>query len=323
MKILHAPENIVNIPYLLSCEFRKMGHVSDVMSLKADHREFNASDYTLFNEDENKYQSYLKYISFAAKAIMKYDTFLFHWRNTLLPREYDIPVLRRLRKRYYIYHHGRDVYWNTNYYKHVPHARWAEKLFVSTPDLYDFTPDNAIIIPQAINLNYLNRFIRKERSLKDGIKEPVIITHAIGNGGVARERKGSDFIIEAVDKLKNRGFKIDFRFFIGERHEKVLREIARADIHLDQVVLGWYGTITAEAMAMGCPVMCYIRPDLEKYAEKLPLFRLYKGNLEKQIEKFIMDFPFRKELSEKGKAYVKKTHDAPVVAHRILSHFNS
>lgn len=321
MKILHAPYNIVNIPYLLSREFRKMGHPSDVMDLYGDRRKFNESDFVLFRN--NRRFAKIKLVSFAAKALLKYDVFQFHWRHTLLPRELDIPAIRKLGKKYFIYHHGRDVWGVKDYWRHVPHARGAEALFVSTPDLYDFVPGSAILIPQAINVQVLEKFRVKKREFRDGLKEPVIVTHAIGSAGEVRKRKGSDFVIEAVEKLQKKGYKIDFRFYVGEKYEKVLSEMASADIHIDQVALGWPGTITAEAMSMGTPVICDIRPDLEKYAEKIPLVKAHKSNLEDRLEKFIHDIQLRKEFSEKGREYVLRVHDAHVVARRLISTYNS
>ena len=68
-------------------------------------------------------------------------------------------AIRALQKKYYIYHHGHDVIGCKNYIKHVPHSKWAEAIFISTPDLYDFVPDSAILIPQAINVIELEKFV--------------------------------------------------------------------------------------------------------------------------------------------------------------------
>lgn len=321
MRILHAPYNIVNIPYLISRGFRELGYTCDVMSFYDDQRGYDSADYTLFKGTVQKPEKQrfikTKLLSFAAYAITKYDLFQFHQRITMLPHEYDIYPIRWMKKRYYIYHHGSDVIGNNDYLKHVPHAKWAEAIFVSTPDLYDFVPRTAILIPQAININTLARFMVHQKKNRDGINEPVTITHAI-NSEKAIKHKGSHIIMHAVDELKKRGLKIDFRLLIGKDYNLVLNEIARADIHIDQMHYGWHGTISAEAMGLGTPVVCYIRPDLEEFGEDLPVFRADKINLVERLGNLIQDVDLRKRLSSEGKNYISKVHNYPQVAKKML-----
>lgn len=326
MKILHAPYNIVNIPFLISRATRNLGHSCDVMSLYSDWREHDRGDYVLFRgttqepEPVRFYRS--KCAAFSAFALSKYDIFQFHQRVTLLPRELDIPLIRGLKKSYFIYHHGSDVMGSSNYLKHVPHAKWAKGVFVSTPNLYDFVPKSAVLIPQAINLASLEQYILRDRSYRDGVQKPVVITHAIG-AAYAKEHKGSFEIVKAIEFLKESGLKIDFRFFIGERQNTVLKEIANADIHIDQMKLGWHGTITAEAMALGTPTVCYIRPNLEEYSGRLPIFRANKDNLAARLEELVQDTNLRKQLSRRGREYARKVHSAPRIAEKLLDIYAS
>ena len=88
---------------------------------------------------------------------------------------------------------------------------------------------------------------------------------------------------------------------------------------IGQIIYGWYGTISAEAMAMGTPVVCYIREDLEEFGKDLPIFRANKINLVKNLESLIQNLKLRKELSLKGRKYVSKVHDAPQIAKQILN----
>jgi len=201
--------------------------------------------------------------------------------------------------------------------KHVPHSRWADAIFVSTPFLYDFVPRSAVLVPQAISVDSLEKYIPSKKQYRDGIRDPVVITHAI-HSEEARGHKGSDIIIDAIKKLKARGLKIDFRFYIGEKHDLVLNEIAQADIHIDQMYYGWHGTISVEAMAIGTPVVCYIRPDLEEFGESLPIVRADKTNLIEQLESLIQNVKLRKRLSSEGEIYVSKFHDVHQVAKKML-----
>lgn len=323
-KILHAPYNIVDIPRKIACEFKKNGYICDVMTFYDDHRKYDPPDYVLFEGNyENSKPSnikLLKVIKFFFFAIVKYNIFQFHQRVTLLPNNLDIIFIRLLRKKFYIYHHGSDVIGNDNYLKHVPHSKWAKEIFISTPDLYDFVPKSAILIPQAISIDFLEKFKITNKMHRDCNVEKIIITHAV-HSKAAMNHKGSFLIKEAIKELKSKGINLELKFFVGDKHDKILNEIANADIHIDQMIYGWYGTISAEAMALGTPVLCYIREDLEKYANNLPIFRGKKSELSKDLLFLIRDVSLRKELSQKGMKYVKREHDAYVIAKKLLKYY--
>ena len=102
----------------------------------------------------------------------------------------------------------------------------------------------------------------------------------------------------------------------------VLNAIANSDIHIDQIGIGWYGTITAEAMAMGTPVICDIRKDLEKYVNNLPIQRASNDNLISKIEELIFDPELRKRLSIEGIKYAQKNHDGIKIAKKLLKIYN-
>ena len=78
MKILQAPHNIVNIPYIISKSFRKYGYVSDVLELRPDERNFGKADFTIYKgtiqePEKPSILDKVKHLSFALYAIVKYD----------------------------------------------------------------------------------------------------------------------------------------------------------------------------------------------------------------------------------------------------------
>ena len=115
----------------------------------------------------------------------------------------------------------------------------------------------------------------------------------------------------------------NFKLFIGEPNDLVLNAIANSDIHIDQIGVGWYGTITAEAMAMGTPVICHIRKDLEKYANSLPIQRASDKNLALKIEELIFDIELRKRYSIEGVKYAQNNHDGEKIAKKLLNIYTS
>ena len=317
MKILHLPHNVCGIPAQISSAFRSIGYKSDVMQFYDSVFDQAGADVTLFESKvEQPYKRHLKLVSYFCKALYYYDIFQFHTRATFFDKGLDTKIFKLLRKKYYIYHHGSDVIGNNNYLKHVPHSKNAKAIFISTPDLYSYVPHSAILVRQAISIEYLNRF-RKRKSFYDHTKSPIVITHAIASKKVYRS-KGTDIIVDAISILKKKGFNIDFRFFIGHEHELLVEQISTSDLHIDQMCIGWYGTISAEAMALGVPTVCYIKSSLKKYLMGCPIIEANKLNLVKTIEETILNVELRKKLSKKSIEFACSTHSKESIANNML-----
>jgi len=47
--------------------------------------------------------------------------------------------------------------------------------------------------------------------------------------------------------------------------------------------MGWYGMVAVEAMAMGKPVVCFIRPDFESRLDACPIVRCTKETVADQL----------------------------------------
>lgn len=128
--------------------------------------------------------------------------------------------------------------------------------------------------------------------------------------------KGSDAVYNAVRELQEEGYDIELMYKSGIPNDEVLEHISKADIVVDQLVIGWYASFATEAMAFGKPTICYLRKDLVELYEKA-------GCVEKNeiplisadvltIKDVLRDLMNRKdELSEIGKKtrqYCEKYH---------------
>lgn len=142
----------------------------------------------------------------------------------------------------------------------------------------------------------------------------VVIVHSPSHPVV----KGTSAVLAAVETLKKRGLEFDFVLIQGTPRQQALELLKSADIFLDQFVLGGYGMASIEAMAMGKPVVCYIRPSLAgQYPPELPIVNATQDNLVEALEKLIRDAPLRAELGRRGRAYVEKYHDARKIAQHL------
>lgn len=87
-----------------------------------------------------------------------------------------------------------------------------------------------------------------------GNSRPVVLHAPTHRGG-----KGTRFVVEAVRQLQAEGVEFEFALVEKLSHAEARRLYARADLVIDQLLAGWYGALAVELMAMGKPVICYLR----------------------------------------------------------------
>ncbi len=127
-----------------------------------------------------------------------------------------------------------------------------------------------------------------------------------------RSHKGSRFIIDIVSKLEG---KLPIKLVLLEK--KTIAECQKlyplGDIVITDVITGWHGYTAIEAMAIGRPVITYLRPDIMKfhsyYAKgRIPVISATPDNLAREIEHLVKNSKLRKELGQRGREYVLKYH---------------
>jgi glycosyltransferase involved in cell wall biosynthesis len=132
-----------------------------------------------------------------------------------------------------------------------------------------------------------------------------------------RDCKGTRFAVKAVDRLINDGHKIDFSLIENTPHSQAMERYAKADIALDQFLIGAYGTFAIEMMALGKPVISYIRNGLYSRYGNPPILNANIDNLHERIKSLVEDEALRVRLGREGREYIKKVHDSKVVAKRL------
>lgn len=136
-----------------------------------------------------------------------------------------------------------------------------------------------------------------------------------------RNIKGSSFIIEAIEELQKEGENIELKLLEKVSNDEVLLEIEKADLVIDQLVIGWYAMFTLEALSLGTPVVCYLRNDLlELYKNsKLlnendpPIHSSQPREILSDLRVLIHDQKRLEELSSRGPEYVKEHHSTEYV----------
>jgi predicted Zn-dependent protease with MMP-like domain len=95
----------------------------------------------------------------------------------------------------------------------------------------------------------------------------------------------------------------------------------QADLVIDQLLVGWYGSVAVEAMKMGKPVAVYIREeDLSFIPEPMAkdlreaVIQIDPFSMEAVLEEYLQNPKLLSLKSEAGQAYVHRWHDPVYVA---------
>jgi glycosyltransferase involved in cell wall biosynthesis len=148
------------------------------------------------------------------------------------------------------------------------------------------------------------------------MSSPPLVVHAPFQPGV----KGTRFVLDAVERLKAEGVELEFVLLEGKTIEEARRLYERADLLVDQLLLGWYGGIAVELMALGKPVVCHIREsDLgvlpEEMRAELPIIPATTETIYDVLREWLTQR--RSELPEvgrRGRAFVERWHDPVKIA---------
>ncbi|HEX6051404.1 MAG TPA: glycosyltransferase, partial [Gemmatimonadaceae bacterium] len=99
----------------------------------------------------------------------------------------------------------------------------------------------------------------------------------------------------------------------------------QADIVVDMLTFGWFGSNIREAMMLGKPVVCYLRPEwlermrrqIPEYIDELPVVSATPDTVEGVLKDLVNSPERRRELGERSRAFALKFHSAQAGARRM------
>lgn len=132
---------------------------------------------------------------------------------------------------------------------------------------------------------------------------PLRIVHASNH----RMFKGTRFLIDAVEALKAEGEKLELVLVERVPNTQALELYKSADVIFDQCLLGNYGYFALEAMALGKPVMCFIRhPDQYLlHPDECPIIRIQASTLKEDIRNLLRRREDLAGIGRQGRHYVE------------------
>lgn len=133
-----------------------------------------------------------------------------------------------------------------------------------------------------------------------------------------KTRKGTDAVLQAVRELqKTHGF--EFKLIHAVTWAEAMRIVRECDVLLDQFVCGGYGVAAVEAMALGKPVVSYLKQSVEgECPADLPIVHATQENLGDVLGGLLASGRRRHEIGRASRAFVEKHHDAHKIARHLV-----
>lgn len=158
----------------------------------------------------------------------------------------------------------------------------------------------------------------------------VWLYHAVGHKADRTREDGvniksSHVYLPLITKLQEQGFLLELLEPTGIPNIDVRFLQAQADIFLDMLTFGWFGANAREALMLGKPVICYIRPEwleslrkeIPAYAAELPIISATPSTVEGILRDLIVSPEKRREIGRRSREFAVKWHSAKVAGHRF------
>ncbi|HEY3249782.1 MAG TPA: glycosyltransferase [Ignavibacteria bacterium] len=335
MKVFLGLNNTAGIFTSLKKGFKQLG-------IQADFYSFSGHIFGYETDRTIKYSNYgwlrkIQKILLIIKLIIRYKYFIFDSTGTLFPDFKDIKFFKFFGRKTMVIFTGCDIRlpdkvakfkWNpckdcTNDYK-----RFAGCVLSTKPEKITGIEGAFDILVSAeeaaasLNKKYFTTlfpFDINKFHAKYGINNKLKIIHAPSN----QTYKGTKYVVEAIEKLKNE-FNFDYKTISGIKAIDLYKEIESSDLVIDQMLVGFYGLLSVESMAMGKPVISYIREDIwEKIGADCPIYNANPDNLYDVLYKILSNPNQLVKVGKKSREYTEKYHDAKKIAKQYLEIFES
>lgn len=185
-------------------------------------------------------------------------------------------------------------------------------IIVSTPDLLEIIPE-ATYIPVFLDFGH---FIYEESEKSSVTKDVVSILHSPS----AAKTKGSGHLDKIFTALKSEfgeaiefvtpGLKLnEIKSYPTTRYD-LLNRMAKSNIVIDQLVIGWYGLKAVEALMLDCEVICFIENELLCYLPTdAPITNSNVLNIESKLRELIKQILANDLIKSNKSEYVKSHHN--------------
>jgi len=307
LRVTHCPVNVAGIPWA-NVEALRRKNVDARLVVFNRAKLHPEADWSLGRRGPLPLRLATQFAAFG-RLLPRTDIFHFYFGLTLVPKSLQFPLLQVARKKCVFHWLGSDI--RDKSPAELAYGKRAGAQIVGSYDAIRWVPE-AHVIPPGLDLrNYT------PRPPSDNPRP--LVVHAPSN----REKKGTDQVIAACAQLP-----VELDLVEGVPHDEAQERYARADIVVDQLHAGWHGVFALESMALGKPVVTYLKPDVveksaEGYGIRIPIVSATADTLADALRPLIESPALRREIGAASRAYVEQVHDIDRIADRLIDLYRS
>ncbi len=345
MKILFLPGNIASMQSITAHALNKLPGINATCLILSKHKYQTANNNAIYLEEEGSKINFfrwafrkIKNIRTIQKMIKEADVLHYVW-GYALRNGWDLKWAFLQKKLIIIEWVGSDIrnpeiaFSINKYYKEVFDKGYEyKKIEQSNYKIIiqkKFSVVNAIAVGCAEMSLWINKKLFPNKILlyqRINVKDFILSYPLISNrkpvlihSPTAKSAKGSNIILPIIEELKQL-YEFEFILLHDVTRETVLDLMQKADIFIDQIILGGYGMAAMEAMSFGKPVMAYILPEVFEagLSKECPIVNSNPDNFKEQLIKLLESPQLRNEIGMKSRAFVEKFHDADKIALQLI-----
>lgn len=128
--------------------------------------------------------------------------------------------------------------------------------------------------------------------------------------------KGTKYVIQAMERLKQEGYEVELMMYDKVNSRDYLYIQSQADVVVEELIRGCWGSTAVECLALGKPVLTYIRPEWQKnylrtfsHIDELPIMNTNKHNIYENLKIIILDKELRKQLGTRARRFAEENFE--------------
>ncbi|MBV8271292.1 MAG: glycosyltransferase [Cupriavidus sp.] len=166
-----------------------------------------------------------------------------------------------------------------------------------------------LVIPERFQLNF------PEGTIK--------LYHAVGNLESRTDKDGvniksTHIYLPLIQRLKDEGYPIELLSYTNVPNKEIRFYQAQADIVLDMLTYGFFGANGREALMLGKPFVCFVRPEwldsmrdeIPEYVDELPVISATPETVYDVLKDLLDNPEKRAEIGRRSRAFAVKWHSA-------------
>ncbi len=349
LRIVHGPMNFGNQAWVLSRQERALGVDSRVVVNVAPPNGYSAD--RVLSSNRRSPLGLLRRLAFGLSAPWQFDVLHYYYGRSYIAfdgldalgglRFADLKFARRLERKVFMTLQGCDVRLagrGDSRYEITACRTGHCSQFANCRDVVDqrrrhliehvlplcnrvfvLNPEFCQYVPGATFLPYASIDVQAVRPVPPRLDGPIRIVHAPTDPSI----KGTALVQAAIERLKTK-YPIEFTLVQGLSHADAWQIYRSADLVIDQLLLGWYGGLALEAMALGKPVVSYVRESDLGYLpaamrDELPVQNVTPQTLVDRLEEIFDHRPQWGLWSQRARQYALRWHDPRKIAEQMVA----